>query len=428
MLEGKRVVMLVWNAFVSDARVLREARTLADAGAEVCVVAVRASADLPATETVAPGVHVERVARRRSFLPILPILPRLAVRRAWYGIQRRVLGRKILAPPMGRAAWWELDRKLTGLLQIRDIHRGMYRAALSWRPDVIHAHDFNTLFPAARVKARCRIPLVYDAHEISADREGYFGRVWFVRWIERRYGSRAQGRITTTKMRADWFAEHYGFRDMTVIQNRPLTRIVEGSDRIRDTFKIESSRPVVLYQGGLQSGRGLRNLLEAMRDTPQADLVFVGDGKQRLLLEAASIDIRHRVHFAGMVSLDELPDWTASADIGVQALRNTCLNHYTTDSNKLFEYVMGGLPVVASNFPEIRRIVTDHDLGLLVDPESVESLRDALRTLIDDPERRARHAANARQAREELNWESQAPLLTGLYSRVLSGHDEATGV
>jgi glycosyltransferase involved in cell wall biosynthesis len=157
-----------------------------------------------------------------------------------------------------------------------------------------------------------------------------------------------------------------------------------------------------------------------MRGLPQAELVLIGDGPQRHTLEAATADIAVRVHFVGQVPLAELPAWTASADIGVQTLRNTCLNHYTTDSNKLFEYVMAGLPVVASDFPEIRAVVAEWDLGALVDPDDTNAVREALRRLIDDEALRRRLATNARRARDSLDWSSQAPKLLELY-RAMAG-------
>ncbi|MBN7142258.1 glycosyltransferase, partial [Ectopseudomonas oleovorans] len=129
--------------------------------------------------------------------------------------------------------------------------------------------------------------------------------------------------------------------------------------------------------------------------------------------------LRNRVFFIPTVRLAELPSYTASADIGVQPIENTCLNHYTTDSNKLFEYVQAGLPVVASDLPEIRRIVRQHDLGLLVPAGDSDALADALRRMVSDAGLRQHHAQRARAAAAALSWEVQEHLLVDLYRRVL---------
>ena len=126
--------------------------------------------------------------------------------------------------------------------------------------------------------------------------------------------------------------------------------------------------------------------MAAMPGLPPCHLVYIGGGRLLAPLKgmAAARGLGGCVHFLPTVPLAELLAWTASADIGVQPIRNTCLNHLSTDSNKLFEYAMAGLPVVASDFPEIRRVVEAHDIGLLFDPETPGELAGALGRLIAD--------------------------------------------
>jgi glycosyltransferase involved in cell wall biosynthesis len=184
---------------------------------------------------------------------------------------------------------------------------------------------------------------------------------------------------------------------------------------------LASDWPTILYQGGLQPGRGLEDLVHAAADIPRAYFVFVGGGSLYTTLTALTgeLGLDSRVKFIDTVPLDELPWYTASADIGVQPIENTCLNHFTTDSNKLFEYVMAGLPVVASRLPEIRRVVQAHELGLLVSPGNRGELIAALRRLVSDSDLRAHYAANSRKAAKTLNWESQDQALLDLYESVL---------
>ena len=99
---------------------------------------------------------------------------------------------------------------------------------------------------------------------------------------------------------------------------------------------------------------------------------------------------------------------------------STPLN-WETDSNKLFEYVIAGLPVVATDFPEIRRVVKTHDLGLLANAGDDLQLRTALQSLVDSPTLRRKYARNASRARPHLNWEQQESQLVTLYQRLLAG-------
>jgi glycosyltransferase involved in cell wall biosynthesis len=417
--SGKRAVMLVWNGFVHDARVTREAETLVEAGMNTLVISIL-SADRPVVnEVTARGVQVHRVSGGDYWLARLPLAPRIAY--LWLSADDVDRGASIQRRLARRARWWELDKKAAMLLGILIGNLQMVVRTIRFCPDVLHANDVNTLIPGWMAANCVGASLVYDAHEISADREGYAGRAWLVRLLEKHLGGGASGRITTTQTRADWFASNYGFSNVAVVQNRPILSEVHG-DRIRERLTVPDDSVVFLYQGGLQPGRGLHNLVEAVRAVERAHLVFIGDGLQRESLQAAvaAAAIDDRVHFVGQVALDELACWTASADVGMQTLRNTCLNHYSTDSNKLFEYVMGGLPVIASDFPEIRRVVETYQVGELVDPASVEEVAAAMQRLIEDEDRRDQLSANAVASRRSLDWHSQVPAFIEVYRKALA--------
>lgn len=294
------------------------------------------------------------------------------------------------------------------------------------RAAVVHAHDVNTL-PTAWLAARLSgARLVYDAHELSTSREGYARFRKWVACIEKALMPRAEGTITTTQSRAKFFARAYGITRPLVLQNRPCLIASPQSQRIRHELGLKRPWPIVLYQGGLQQGRGLERLLRVAVTLQRAYFVLIGGGRLTTPLKMLSeaLGLTERVHFIPTVSLADLPGYTASADIGVQPIENTCLNHFTTDSNKLFEYIIAGLPVVATAFPEIRKIVRSHAVGLLVTAGSDQSLHRELQRLIDEPLLRQTLAQNAKNAASSLSWEQQESNLLTLYERVLTGKTE----
>ncbi len=381
------VHMLVWNDFRHDARVLKEAQTLQATGYQVVVHAVHA-----------PGK-----TRRRELL-----LDRIEVCRSGNLPVRRNLPTKVFS-----RLWW---------------HWVVFCRLLVGRPSVIHAHDINTLPTAWAAAKLTGAPLVYDAHEISASREGYARVRGVVAWLERKLMPCAVGIITTTVSRAKFFARVYGIERPLVLQNRPRQQSPLVSNRIREELGLVQPWPIVVYQGGLQQGRGLEQLVRVAAMVPDAYFVFIGGGLLDASLRsiAAELGLEDRVRFIPTVALAELPSYTASADIGVQPIENTCLNHYTTDSNKLFEYVQAGLPVVASDLPEIRRVVRANDLGLLVPEGDTEALAAALRSLVEDKAMREFYAGRSRTAAAVLNWEAQEGDLVALYERVLGGKSRLT--
>ncbi|MBN2992441.1 glycosyltransferase family 4 protein [Pseudomonas cedrina subsp. fulgida] len=393
-----RIAMIVWNEFRNDARVLKQARTLQAAGYQVTVFALHTPGVTHRNEVLAEGIRVIRVARSPGWRPA----------RA---------GACASTAPASQSM--PLRRSLSRLW----VHAGLLARIVLHRAAVVHAHDVNTL-PTAWLAARLSgARLVYDAHEISTSREGY-GR--FRKWVacvETALMPRAEGTITTTQSRAKFFARAYGIRRPLVLQNRACLVASPPSQRIRRELGLKQPWPIVLYQGGLQQGRGLERLLRVAAGLQHAYFVFIGGGRltQPLMTLSEQLGLKERVHFIPTVSLADLPSYTASADIGVQPIENTCLNHFTTDSNKLFEYVIAGLPVVATDFPEIREIVRCHAVGLLVTAGSDQSLHVQLRRLIDEPLLRQTLAHNAKNAAPHVCWEQQQSQLLGLYERVLAG-------
>ncbi|OHW40590.1 glycosyltransferase family 4 protein [Pseudomonas sp. 06C 126] len=403
-----RIAMIVWNEFRNDARVLKEAQTLQAAGYAVTVFALHTPGVTQEKETLPGGINVVRVARS-------PL----------WKLRKTKTGGAASAPssasgPIGRLT---PARQALRIIARLWTHAGLL-ARIAWhRAAVVHAHDVNTL-PTAWLAAKLSgARVVYDAHEISTSREGYNSFRGLVARVEGVLMPRVQGSITTTDARAKFFARAYGVPRPVVLQNRPRLTVSPASQRIRQELQLQQPWPIVIYQGGLQQGRGLERLVRIAASVNDAYFVFIGGGRLTAPLTALSqeLGLTERVHFIPTVSLADLPSYTASADIGVQPIENTCLNHFTTDSNKLFEYLIAGLPVVATDLPEIRRIVRAFDIGLLVRESDDQQLIDALNRLVSDPQLRRTFAGNAAIAATRLNWEQQEKLLVNLYGRVLKG-------
>jgi glycosyltransferase involved in cell wall biosynthesis len=404
--------MIVWNEFLNDARVLKEAETLSGIGYLVTVHALHTPGLTKERETLASGIRIVRVARSPFWKWRKRELP--STDQASQSITKKALG------PISKVSHKMLILRIVARLWT---HVGLIFQMIKSQPDIVHAHDVNTLPTGWLVSVLTRSPLIYDAHEISTDREGYASFRSIVGWVEKHLMPRAAASITTTDTRAKFFARAYGVPRPLVLQNRPRYELVERSQRIRNELNLQETWPIVLYQGGLQQGRGLERLVEAAAQVSNSYFVFIGGGRIESVLKelAHSLGLENRVYFIPTVSLADLPSYTASADIGVQPIENTCLNHLSTDSNKLFEYMMAGLPVVASSLPEIRTLVSEHELGLLVEPGSISELAFAICRLVGNDDLRHKFEKNAAIASQHLNWDEQEGALLSLYKDVLVG-------
>jgi glycosyltransferase involved in cell wall biosynthesis len=99
----------------------------------------------------------------------------------------------------------------------------------------------------------------------------------------------------------------------------------------------------------------------------------------QLLINELNLD--KYIKFHDPVPYDRIKDYLYRADIGVVTYL-PYLNNMSCLSNKLFEYMASGLPVVASNFPLYREVIKGGRFGILVDPTSPEKIAEAIGKLI----------------------------------------------
>ncbi len=392
--------MIVWNDFRNDARVLKEAETLQMQGYQVAVFALHQPSVTVKNENFGSGIKVIRTVRSPFAYLTKQTPTKSSANEPSNHFSRLRLVRLVLA-----RIW---------------THFCIAVKVVYFRPRVVHAHDVNTLPTGWIAASFSGAKLVYDAHEISTSREGYTSVRALVGRVEKYLMPKADGSITTTDARAKFFARAYGIPRPIVLQNRPRYEQTLKTARIRTELGLTNPWPIVLYQGGIQQGRGLERLARIAAKVEGAYFVYIGSGRIEADIKntVRELDLGEKVFFIPTVPLADLPEYTASADIGVQPIENTCLNHFTTDSNKLFEYVIAGLPVVASDLPEIRKVVGENDLGLLVPPGDSLALVSALQTLVDDAPLRERYRQASVVAAKELNWEQQEHKLTELYARI----------
>ncbi len=277
-------------------------------------------------------------------------------------------------------------------------HRSVLRAARAVPARVYHASDLFVLPALARVARRADARLAYDARELYPHVFGTVGKPW-ASWtwarLERRFARRADAVFTVNDSIADWMVRRYGIDRPVVLFNVPDAASVPVTDALREKTGIAPGVPIVLYQGALFPHRGLPVLVAAMADVPGAALVLMGDGPLRPALQAQidTLGIADRAFSLDPVPPADLLGVTASADIGAVTLDDACLSYHYALPNKLFEYLMARLPVVATDLPELRAVVETHGVGLLTPPGDVTALAQALRRLVADADLRATLAA-----------------------------------
>ncbi len=325
------------------------------------------------------------------------------------GVRLHVLDR-----PSGRGPlfFWQAHRLFLG------------ESLLAPSASVYHASDLYVLPALAAAARRHRARLVLDARELYPHVDATAGKPW-ARWtwtaIERRWLGRADAVLTVNDSIADRMAATYGIERPVVTHNVPERQTVPRTDALREVLGIPADQRIVLYQGLVRDGRGLMRLIAAMRDVPGAALVIIGDGPTKhLLVDQAARARPGRAHFLPHTPPGDLLRLTASADLGVHVPEPLTLSIRLALPNKLFEYLMAGLPVVVTDIPEMRRVVEGFDVGLVVDPYDRDGLAAALRRALSDAEARRRWQANAPRVFETFAPEQSKARFQQVYRDLLS--------
>ena len=289
------------------------------------------------------------------------------------------------------------------------------------RADAYQAHDLDALWPAGRAARQRDVPLVYDSHEFWVEQSSLVNRRLirgFWGQLERRLIGRAARVMTVSASIARSLEQTYGIEEVVLLRNLPLYREPVASDRIRQELDIGADRPIVLYQGGFLTANGLEHQIAAAAHLEGAAFVLLGDGPMEAQLKA---QVRHggledKVYFIDRVPFQELHAYTCSADLGLCLIQGTGKSFYYSLPNKLFEYLIAGLPVLASDFPDMGRLVREEGVGRTADPSDPEAIAQELMALTGDPQLRQRYGQAAREAAKRYNWEREAGKLIELYA------------
>lgn len=426
---NKKVCMFVWNHFTNDARVLRECTALAEAGYDVDLIAIHNPNDKESKRFEEKnGFNIIRVNRYPRYLMFSKRIIGILLRRKLLllisiliiiGILYKlpVLGAVILL--YNGIIYWGKSR---GALIKAGIIFNMIKYGLKKNYDIYHSNDLNTL-PQGYVCSRIfrRKKLIYDSHEVQSSRTGY-GKG--MKYIEKFFVNKVDVMVMTTNTRADYVRDLYKIEKPRVIHNYPFNT---GDESIKNKYDLHSilnipkDKPILLYQGGIQQGRGLEKLIEAIPDVKDGIIVFIGDGRIKPMLQemVRERNLEDRVRFMDKVPVDELKYYTATAYLGFQVLNNVCFNHYSALSNKLFEYIMSDVPVVSCNFPEIKRIVEGEKVGLCIDSHNPKEIAKATNYLLENKEFYNNAKKNCKIAKEKYNWSNEKEKFISIYYEIL---------
>ena len=323
---------------------------------------------------------------------------------------------EVSAIKLASRQWTFLPTTLRHLVSLFELVAKMLPNAIRKKPNVVHCHDTLVLPLGVLVKFFTGAKLVYDAHELESDRNGLsVPQGVLTLWFEKILWPFIDALIVVSPSIQKWYYEKLGPKKSTVILNAPLFLKEDdsGSNYLREKFSIPKSRKIFIYVGILGDGRGLDLITQAfMHKDMSSHVVFLGYGE--LSGQLKKLAEKHpNLHVHDAVPHSQVVPVVKSADFGLCLIQNVSLSDYYCLPNKLFEYCFAGIPVLASDFPDIRSLVTAHEIGVCCDLEI-----DSIRSAVKDLERSDKEFSFSDVA--SLSWCAQQTKLVNLYEQINS--------
>ena len=371
------IAMLLSNPFPPDLRVLKEARSLTQAGYKVTIVCWDRKGKFAAQERI-EGFDVHRLAIRSNYS---------AGSRQMFYLPR----------------FWQAALKELRIL----------------KPDIIHCHDLDTT-PAGYWYACTRhIPWVFDAHECYPEQIGpqvNKAIYYLLLFLERQMARRATLVITVGELLAQRFRSLGG--TVSVVGNYQSWDTFSSRCSIsRADLGLSSDEFIVAYIGGFSRARVILPLVKATKIFPNVTVLLAGAGPQRAEVERILPDYP-RVHDLNWIPPNQVLDYMALTDVIYYGLDAADGNNQYSSPNTLFNALIVGKPILTTNVGEIAHIVRNEECGVIVEQPTPSLLAQAMMQLYD-PDFRKQLAFNARQiAQSKYNWTMAEANLVNAYRQI----------
>ena len=311
------------------------------------------------------------------------------------------------------------------IVDARRIRRLFEDELMKLRPDVIHAHDLVTLPAAAAAAKSLGAKLIYDSHELEVHRNTQTGVIekWLRYHTERRHIKKCDAVVTVCDSIADHLAREYSIKRPVVVMNAPdVDQVLPSDADLRSHLGLARETPLAVYVGRITVGRGIEQIVDALRYLPEFCVALVGPTHKPTVEAALEIatkfGVDKRLHVLDPVPPGLIIPFISSADVSVLAIQNVCLSYYYCLPNKLLESAVAQLPMVVSNFPELRRFIEISGSGLVMDEKDPRDIARAIQEVYDNRHHFRLDAERLRRVEDIYGWSAQKFALREMYSRI----------
>lgn len=283
------------------------------------------------------------------------------------------------------------------------------------KTDIIVANDLDTLLACYTASKLKMTSLVYDSHEYFTEVPELISRpkvrsVWLK--LEGLLLPRIKHCYTICHSIADIYRQKYDV-PMKVVRNVPFAT--------KSSFVNRSPKPsVIIYQGAINIGRGIEELILAMPYVYDAELWIYGSGDieediKRLIEDEK---LHAKVKFRGRIPFEQLHAETLRATLGICTEKGKEMgeSYYYALPNKLFDYIQAGVPVLVNDLPEKRRIIDSYKVGFVLKDETPKAYAKQLNEILSSDLNALSDSLT--RASKELCWENEERELLKVYRAI----------
>ena len=304
-----------------------------------------------------------------------------------------------------------------GLLTYAVFYMKVFWLLLFQKLKMVNIHNLELLPMGAALKFFKRSLLIYDPHELETEKTycGNFRRR-VLRKIERTLIKYSDKVFVVGEAIAEHYVQNYCCEKPTVLLNCPGLKEVSSRDYFREKFNIPSDSIIFVSQGCLEEHRGIEIIIDAFSKINDISkcVVFMGDGELIARVEEAS-NKRWNIFYHPPVHPDDVLNYTSSGNVGLALIEDVSLSYHYCMPNKIFEYLMSGLPVVVSDLPEMKKVVESTKVGVVLKQYTSEALYE----LIMEYDFNQINRADIKTATlQYYNWNSQEEIMLAEYNKI----------
>ncbi len=283
---------------------------------------------------------------------------------------------------------------------------------MKFKPDLIYCMNLPSLHIGIIGKKFFKSKCVYDSHDLYVDQTRRKNSPIIIRKITMMYEKflaiKADIVIQTTDSRCKQFNNYYGIEPLKIM-NKPLSppkdvRMPKSIEKY-----LNSDKNIVGYVGAILPHRGLEQLVEAVSDINNVQIVILGYARGKWA-ENFIRKNKDKIILIPAVKPHEITTALSVFDIGISLIQNYGLSYYYSCPTKVFELVVAGVPQVASNFPEIGKLIEGNPIGpvgKVVNPANIDEIKKAIVELITSPKKYNQYKLNCFKLKPQCLWKSE---------------------